>query len=120
MTLGEVIKILDCRVLSGEADLDSKVRTACGCDLMSDVLAFIKAGAMLLTGLNNPQAIRTAEVAEIKIICFVRGKQPTPEMIALAKESGVTLLTTPLPLFEACGKLYMNGLDGMTRYDEGG
>jgi predicted transcriptional regulator len=120
MTLREIIKILDCRVVTRSIDLDSKIKAGCGCDLMSDVLAFIKPGAMLLTGLNNPQAIRTAEVAEIKILCFVRGKQPTAEVTALAKESGITLLTTSLPLFEACGRLYMNGLDGLTRYDDGG
>lgn len=118
MTLREVIRILDCRVWSGKANLDSEVRAGCGCDLMSDVLAFIKPGAMLLTGLNNLQAIRTAEVAEIKIICFVSGKQPSPEVVALAKENGITLLTTSLLMFEACGKLYMNGLNGLSSYDE--
>jgi len=118
MTLREIIKTLDCRVVAGNADLDAKVKTGCGCDLMSDVLAFIKPGAMLLTGLNNPQVVRTAEMAEIKIVCFVRGKEPGQELITLARESGITLLTTSLPLFEACGKLYMNGLNGLSSYNE--
>ncbi|MBM3324619.1 MAG: hypothetical protein FJY66_03030 [Calditrichaeota bacterium] len=120
MTLKEIIEILQCRVMVNEQDLNMKVKAGCGCDLMSDVLAFIKPGALLLTGLNNPQAIRTAEVAEIKIICFVRGKQPSTEVTTLAKESGITLLTTSLPMFEACGKLYMNGLKGLSIHDERG
>lgn len=112
MTLKEIIKILNCRVLARHEELDIEITIGCGCDLMSDVLSFIKSGALLLTGLNNPQAIRTAEMSEVKVICLVRDKQPSTEMIALAQENGIFLLTTSLPMFEACGKLYMNGLRG--------
>ncbi|MFH1012079.1 MAG: DRTGG domain-containing protein [bacterium] len=119
MTLREIIEILHCQVLVKEQDLNAKVKAGCGCDLMSDVLAFVKSGALLLTGLNNPQAIRTAEMSDIKVICFVRGKQPNEEMMALARESGITLLATSLPLFEACGRLYMKGLVGCSESDEG-
>ena len=118
MTLKEIVKILRCQILVGEEDLDTEVKMGCGCDLMSDVLAFVKPGAMLLTGLNNPQAVRTAEMSEVKVICFVRGKQPNEEVIALARENGIILLTTALPLFEACGKLYKNGLSGCSEYRE--
>jgi predicted transcriptional regulator len=118
MTVREIIKTLDCRVLVRQEDLNTEVRAGCGCDLMSDVLSFVKSGALLLTGLSNPQAIRTAEMADIKIICFVRGKQPSEDVIALARESGITLLATSLPMFEACGKLYMNGLAGCSEFDE--
>ncbi len=76
MTLKEIIKILNCRVLARHEELDIEITIGCGCDLMSDVLSFIKSGALLLTGLNNPQAIRTAEMSEVKVICLVRDKQP--------------------------------------------
>lgn len=89
---------------------------ACGCDLMSDVLLFIKPNSLLLTGLTHTQVIRTAEIAEIKAICFVRGKKPNEEMIRLAKEKGIWLLATRLPMFESCGKLYQEGLPGGSQY----
>jgi len=112
MTIKEIVKILDGQVVVGEDKLGTEVLTGCGCDLMSDVLTFIKSGAMLLTGLVNPQSIRTAEIAEIDVVCFVRGKMPSEDMIELAKEKDIALLATSLPLFEACGRLYTNGLLG--------
>lgn len=118
MTVKEIVQILNCQVLTGENDLNGEVKAGCGCDLMSDVLAFIKPGAILLTGLNNPQVIRTAEMSDVNVVCFVRGKQPNEEVIALARENGIILLTTSLPMFDACGKLYTNGLLGWSEYKE--
>ena len=116
MTLKKVIKILDCQVIVGEDKLDTEVMVGCGCDLMSDVLSFIKPEAMLLTGLNNPQTIRTAEMSEVKVVCLVRNKKPNNDMVALARENEIILLATFLPMFEACGKLYKNGLMGHSEY----
>lgn len=116
MTLKKIVSILDCQVLTGEKNLAIDIKTGCGCDLMRDVLAYIKPEALLLTGLSNAQAIRTAEISEIRAICFVRGKQPSEEMVLLAEEKGIPLLTTALPMFEACGRLYNNGLAGCSEY----
>ena len=110
MKLKEVKEILSADIVSGEEKLDREVLSACGSDLMSDVLAFVKDQALLLTGLMNPQVIRTAEMMDMKAIVFVRGKTPTEEMIALAEESGIVIMTTELPLYLTCGKLYSNGL----------
>lgn len=118
MTLEEVVTILDCEILNGRQQLKQKVETGCGCDLMSDVLAFIKPHGLLLTGLINSQVIRTAEMADIRAICFVRGKKPGDEVIALAREQGLPLLTTSIPLFEACGLLYQNGLVGCSEHQD--
>ena len=118
MTLKEIVKILNATVLNGSDMLEQKVRSGCGCDLMSDVLAFIKADAILLTGLTNTQVIRTAEVADIKAICFVRGKSPSQDVIDLAQEKEIPLIKSSLPLFEACGRLYQNGLQGCSEYEE--
>jgi len=119
MTIKEVINILDeCRVITRGNDPGMVVKAGCGCDLMSDVLAYIKPGAMLLTGLNNPQAIRTAEIADIKAVCFVRGKKPSPEMIEMAQGRGIVLLTTSLPMFEACGRLFTHGLVGCSSFPD--
>jgi len=112
MTLEEIREILECEVITGEDRLATEVKTGCGCDLMSDVLAFIKADSLLLTGLAKPQAVRTAQVADVRAIVFVRGKQPDEQTIALAKESGLPLMVTNLLLYEACGRLYAHGLPG--------
>ncbi|MFN3820698.1 MAG: hypothetical protein ACK4OO_00065 [bacterium] len=95
---------------TNQVDTNIDIPYGCGCDLMSDVLSFIKPGSILLTGLNNPQTIRTAEIAEIRAVCLVRGKVPNREMIELAKERGICLLSCNYTLFEACGILYQQGL----------
>ena len=79
---------------------------------MSDVLAYVKDQAVLLTGLVNPQVIRTAEMMDMMCIVFVRSKKPSEEMIALARESGIALMTTERRMYDACGILYTNGLIG--------
>lgn len=112
MTLHEVVKVLDAKVHCNEQDLDREVFSACGADLMSDVLAFSKEKVALLTGLINPQVIRTAEMMDIRVVIFVRGKSPTPEIIEFAEEREMVVLSTDFPMFTACGLLYQNGLTG--------
>ena len=90
MKLSEVKEILNADLLTPEEGLENEVFSACGCDLMSDVLAFVKDRALLLTGLMNPQVVRTAEMMDIGCIVFVRGK--TPEEIAkITLENGLRL-----------------------------
>ena len=110
MKLSEVKKLLDAKVLCGEDAMDTEVKSACGSDMMSDVLAYVKDQAVLLTGLVNSQVIRTAEMMDMNCVVFVRSKMPTAEMIELAKESGIVLLATSKRMYEACGILYSNGL----------
>lgn len=112
MKLQEVKEILNAQVLTQDACLDDEVNSACGCDLMSDVLAFVKDRALLLTGLMNPQVVRTAEMMDITTIIFVRGKMPDEELIRFAETKGIILMSTELPLYISCGRLYRNGLIG--------
>ncbi len=115
MLLSDIRNILDAKVLTGEDDAAlSKVdiHMACGCDLMSDVLAFVKDQALLLSGLINQQVIRTAEMMDISAVCFVRGKVPADDVIELAKNRGIALIATEMPLYNACGILYDKGLRG--------
>jgi predicted transcriptional regulator len=107
--LQEIISIVDGTLLF-EADLGLEVTCAAASDLMSDVLALTEPGSILLTGLCNPQVVRTAEMADMTAIVFVRGKQPPAETVALAKEKGIPLVTTGHTMFEICGRLYMAGL----------
>ncbi|HKM32132.1 MAG TPA: DRTGG domain-containing protein [Oscillospiraceae bacterium] len=112
MTIGDIKNILECEVISGEDLLETEVHTACGSDMMSDVLAFVKDQAVLLTGLVNSQVVRTAEMMDIVCIVFVRGKMPDETIISLAKERSIVLLSTDARMFVACGKLYEKGLHG--------
>ena len=112
MKLREVKDILEAEVIVGDDILDLEVKTAFGADLMSDVLAFAKAGSLLLTGLTNTQVIRTANVLDIAAIILVRGKKPSSETIALATELKIPILATKYILFETAGRLYMKGIVG--------
>lgn len=112
MTVSDIKNLLEASFLCGEDNADREVHTACGSDMMSDVLAFVKDQSVLLTGLCNPQSVRTAEMMDIVCIVFVRGKSPDESVIELAKERKIVLLSTPMRMFSACGILYENGLRG--------
>jgi predicted transcriptional regulator len=112
LTLRDVKEILNAEFIVGDDNLDLEVKTAFGADLMSDVLAFAKAGSILITGLTNSQVIRTANILDIAAIVMVRGKKPSTETINLAKELKIPLLTTKYILFETAGRLYAKGIVG--------
>ena len=112
MTVKEIIDILDGHMIYGEDLLDREVFTACGSDMMSDVLAFVKEQAVLLTGLVNPQVVRTAEMMDMSCIVFVRGKSPDLSMIELAEQRDIVLIGTELEMFTSRGRLYAHGLRG--------
>ena len=118
MTISKIISLLNADTLSDIIDLNRNIETVCGSDMMSDVLAFIKKDSILLTGLNNLQVIRTAEMLDIVCLIFVRGKVPSREMLEKAKELGIYILATDLTMFEACGILYEAGLRGGKRANE--
>lgn len=112
MTITDIIKILDARVLCGEEDLAQEVVTACGSDLMSDVLAFVKDKTILITGLTNIHVIRTAEMLDIRCIVFARGKVPGEEVLEEAREVGIVVLATCHTTYTTCGLLYQAGIRG--------
>ena len=112
MKIVTIKELLGAEVLCNEDKLDCQVYSACGSDMMSNVLAYVEEEAILLTGLINSQVIRTAEMMDMVCVVFVRGKMPTPEMVELARDSGIVLLFTDKTMFEACGVLYENGLRG--------
>lgn len=118
MTIEDIRDTLEARFIIGEEWKKKEVHTACGSDMMSDVLAFMKDQSVLLTGLCNLQVIRTAEMMDIVCIVFVRGKIPDEAMIQMAKEREIALLTTGHRMFSACGLLYEKGLGGGASYHE--
>jgi predicted transcriptional regulator len=110
MKLKEVKEILQAEVLTGEDELDIEVLSACGCDMMSDVLAFVKDQSILITGLVNPQVVRTALMMDMKCIVFVRGKKPDDKIVEMAAEHELVIMTSKFRMYEACGMLYIRGL----------
>ncbi len=114
MKISTIKELLDAEVLCCEENINRHVYSACGCDLMSDVLAYVKDQAVLLTGLVNPQVIRTAVMMDMNCIVFVRSKTPSEDMLELARESGIVVMECDKRLYEACGILYTNGLVGNT------
>ena len=112
MKISTIRDLLDAKVVCCEEGLSHHVYSACGSDMMSDVLAYVKDQAVLRTGLVNSEVIRTAEMMDMNCIDIVRSKMPTTEMTELAKESGIVILATEKSMYEACGLLYSNGLVG--------
>jgi predicted transcriptional regulator len=114
MNLREIIKLLEAQVLAGDNLVNEiEVDRCFSADLMSDVLGRSHANGILITGITNPQAVRTADIADIKAVCVVRGKVPEKETVTLARQKNIPLFTTQLTMFEACGVLYMKGLKGV-------
>ena len=110
MQLARMAQLLEAEPLSQRWDRTLDVEYGAAADLMSDVLSLVKPGSVLVTGLTNPQVIRTSEVAEVAAIVLVRGKQPLCETAAMAAEAGIPLFATALTMFEACGRLYAAGI----------
>ena len=113
MKLSEIQNILDATVLTGENQLDQSVMGAGGADLMADVLSAVAKDAVLLTGLTTEHVLRTAKVAGVAAVVFVRGKRPDTPAIELASSYQLPCLLTKYSLFVASGRLYVNGLRGL-------
>lgn len=113
MKLSECVQVLNARIMVPADDMTMDIKVACGADLMSDVMAFAcNSNEVMLTGLVNPQTIRTAEMMDVKVIVFVRGKLPTEQMLSMGRDKGICILSTDLPMFTACGLLYQGGVKG--------
>ena len=115
MKLKRVMEILSARPLTDQFDEELEVQCACSSDMMSDVLAFPKEHMVLLTGLVNPQVMRTCDMLDIRAVVFPRGKLPSAEALEMANENGISVMATPLTLFIASGKLYAGGLNNGTK-----
>lgn len=111
MHIGQIISILDCKILNMQDRPDTTVDSVYATDLMSDVLANCKKGSLLLTILSNLQSVRAAEMTEVRVVCYVSGRQPKPEALAHARNKQMTILTTDYSMYRACSLLHDNGLE---------
>ena len=115
MKLSQIVKSLEAKVLTGDDLLEKDIDTCGASDLMSDILAGLSEGSILLTGLTTVQVIRTAMIAGVGAVAFVRGKTPPQEVIDLAGEQELPLISSPYSMFVSCGRLHacnLTGLDG--------
>lgn len=112
LKIKDIVDLLGAKVLTPQISLETEVHTACGSDMMSDVLAYVKDQAVLVTGLNNPQVIRTADMMDMVCVVYVRGKKPDSISLELAAQSNICVLCTDIPMFTCCGILYEHGLRG--------
>lgn len=110
MNLNEIISLSEGEVLTPELNTDLNIHGGCCADLMSDVLAYSRPRAVLLTGLTNPQVVRTAQMADFRAIVFIRGKKPQTETIEIAVQENIPLISSPLGMFELSGRLHDAGL----------
>jgi hypothetical protein len=115
MRFRTLVSLLACEVVCGQLALDREFATCFAADLMSDVLAFSSASALLITGLATVQLVHTADVAECAGILLVSGKRPEPDALRLGLVNDIPILSTPRAMFEACGLLYEHGLRGASR-----
>jgi hypothetical protein len=110
MKIKDLVEILDGNIVCGEHLLNREVYYGFASDLMSDVLTLDSAHLVLITGLNNLQTIRTAEMADIECIVFVRKKKVLPPMIEVASENEMVLIECCFSMFNAVAKLHESGL----------
>jgi predicted transcriptional regulator len=110
MNLKEIITICQGEILTPELDTNANIHGGCCADLMSDVLAYSRPRAVLITGLTNPQVVRTAQIADFRAIIFIRGKKPQPETVEIALNENIPLISSPLGMFELSGILHDAGL----------
>lgn len=120
MTVSDMVRITNAKILLGEDHQDQEISSAFCSDLMSDVLAFVNEDTVLITGLVNPHVIRTSEMLDLKCILFVRGKQPSQDILEAAEEMGIIVLSTGCSAFTSCGLLYEAGLRGIAIRTQGG
>ncbi|MBN1219422.1 MAG: hypothetical protein JXM69_10870 [Anaerolineae bacterium] len=125
MLLRDVLTLTQAQIYSpnsggklAQADFERVVQSGIGADLMSDVLCYDLTHGLLITGLTNPQVVRTAEMADVTAILMIRGKVPPPETLNLAWQVGIPILGTAMTLFEVCGRLYQAGLPAARRSEE--
>ena len=111
--LGDIMETLRAKIIVGQDKLDLPVKTGCASDLMSDMLRGPTNGSVLLTGLNNIQVIRTSVIAGVVAVILIRDKKPAPEIVSLASEHGLPVLSTPFTMFSSCGRLFNMGLRGV-------
>lgn len=112
MLISDIMKTVNAELLTGNISDDLDIQYAFSADMMSDVLAYADNRMLLITGLSNPQTIRTAEMLDIRCILYVRGKRPDQSCLSLAEQNGITVLRSSLSMFNVCGLLYEAGIRG--------
>jgi hypothetical protein len=112
MDLEQIAAALSCDTLCAAGGDGVDIDVVVASDGMSEILAFHRPHALMLTGLTNIQSVRTAIVADVSAIVYVRGKHPAGEVLHLALQDGIPCFCTSLGMFDCCGILFGAGLRG--------
>ena len=113
MKICQLAQIIDAQFVCGEEKNEKEISSAFACDLMSDVLAYVnESNGVLLSGLANPQVVRTAAMMDMSCVVLVRNKMPDQKTIELAKQNDIVLLQCQHNMYTACGLLFGAGLMG--------
>ncbi|MDR0840347.1 MAG: hypothetical protein LBN26_03045 [Christensenellaceae bacterium] len=115
MKLAQMAQLLEAEVICNDGDMERDIPIAAASDMMSDVLVSTDQNRVLITGLCTVHTVLTAQMLDLKAVIFARGKMPTPEMIEIASQNGITLMRTERTMYVVCGELYSNGLKGLRR-----
>lgn len=110
MKISEILSCVEGSMLTPYTNPNLEIHGGFAGDLMSDVLASIQPESVLITGLSNPQAVRTAIIADVRLIIFARGKQPSSESIKLAIAEKLPIISSKLGLYEIASRLADHGL----------
>ncbi len=110
MKIADILRVVEGRLIAKGMSDSLEIQSVCGSDMMSDALMYALKGALLITSLNQTQVIRTAELADIPAVLVVLGKPISQDMMSMAEEKNIALISSPMSLFTACGKLYEHGL----------
>ncbi|MDA3893301.1 MAG: hypothetical protein PF517_16685 [Salinivirgaceae bacterium] len=109
MKLETILKLVEGVVVT-QSELEGEINFGLTSDLMSDVLTLDIDDAMLITGLNNLQTIRTAEMSDIHCVLIARNKKVSKEMIDLANQSNIVIIESPFGVFKVSGILYAKNI----------
>ena len=105
ITLRDILSMVHGELLTPGSTLGLICPRIFASDLMSDVLSSAEPGSFLLTGLANPHVVSTCSVADVAAVVFVQGKRPDPAVVEEAQAKGLPLVTTKMPMFEACSRI---------------
>src|SRR5574344_1877852 len=102
MTIADVVKVLDGKLMAGDGASPRAVGAVIANDLMSDVLLYDADDVLLLTSLASDQAIRTAHIVGAMGVVIHDSKPLPATMSAVATQLHIPLVSAPVSKYEGC------------------
>ena len=99
MKLSEFIKKSDFEVVSEGDNTDTELSKVFCCDLLSIVMSKNPAGSVWVTVMGNMNSVAVCVLTEGGCIVLAEDISPDEVMLQKAKQQGVTVLKSGLPVF---------------------